>query len=151
MSQCKIVVAGMELDHVCYRVEDRERYEVLRKELDANSELLGESMIGGRPIATYRLTPPFLYEAGRIDVLELPAHKPGSFYPEGYEHAEFVVDEELMSFSRRHPELAWDISGASTSANADIRLRFEGFSVKFHRRSLADVIKSEAERLNTEH
>lgn len=144
LEQCNIRVTGMELDHVCYRVETKERYEALRKELDADGTLLGESLIGGRPIATYRLNRPFHYERRRIDVVELPAPKPGSPYPEGFEHVEFVVDEDLMAFTQRHPGLAWDLSGASKPVNPDIRLRFDGFWVKFHRLPLVEVIGMEA-------
>ena len=135
----------MELDHLCYRVEDQERYGDLRKKLDAAGTLLGESLIGGRPIATYRLHRPFRYGKRRIDVVELPAPKPESFYPEGYEHAEFVVDGELLAFTQKHPALVWDLSGASKPINADVRLRFDGFSVKFHRQPLAAVIGMETE------
>ena len=150
MAQCNIVVAAMELDHVCYRVEGEERYGILRKELEADGTLLGESLIGGRSIATYRLHRPFLFDERRIDVVELPAPKPGSFYPEGYEHVEFVVNEDLQVFAQKHPHLAWDLSGASKTVNADVRLRFDGFSVKFHRQPLADVIGMETGGLTKE-
>lgn len=144
MAQCNIVVDRMELDHVCYRVDDDERYGILRKELDTDGTLLSESLIGGRSIATYRLHRPFHYEERRIDVVELPAPKTGSFYPEGYEHAEFVVQEDLMTFTQKHPDMEWDLSGISKPINAEVRLRFDGFSVKFHRQPLADVIEMEA-------
>ena len=125
------------LDHLCYRVENDERYQALRNALDREGILLGENQIGGRPIATYRLNKPFLFDGRSIDVLELPAPKPGSPYQEGYEHAEFVVDEDLLAFIQRYPKLAWDISAIGKTINADVRLRFEGYSVKLPRRALA--------------
>ncbi len=134
---------GFVLDHLCYRVGSMERLVELRKELDATSTLLGESIIGGRAIATYRLDEPFLFEARRIDVVEVPAPKLGSPYPEGFEHAEFVVEEELLAFTERYPDLPWDLSGSTKPLNAEVRLRFDGLSVKFHRQPLAEVIEQE--------
>ena len=133
----------LELDHLCYRVESMDRYEALRRELNTKSTLLGESIIGGRPIATYRLRDPFLFDDRRIDVVELPAPKPGSPYPEGFEHAEFVVVEDLLAFTEKHPDLPWDLSGSAKPRNAEVRLHFDDLSVKFHRQPLAEVIEQE--------
>ena len=136
-------VSAFELDHVCYRVPDTGRFEALRTMLAQQGTLLGEHVIGGRPIATFKLEEPILFDDRSIAVVELPAPKPGSDYAEGFEHAEFVVDEEPLAFAQRYPELKWDLSGASKPINADVRLNYDGFSVKFHRRSLADVIAVE--------
>jgi predicted metalloenzyme YecM len=143
LAECWVDVSSLELDHLCYRVEDLGRYNSLRKQLDEDGTLLSENNIGGRPIACYRLHVPFRYDGRSIDVLELPAPKSGSPYPEGYEHAEFVVREDLLAFTQRYPRLGWDLSALAKPVNADVRLRFEGFSVKFHRRSLASVIGME--------
>jgi len=136
-------VSAFELDHLCYRVEDMGRYEVLRTMLAQRGTFLGEHQVGGRPIATFQLNEPFLFEGRSITVVELPAPKPGSDYPEGFEHAEFVVHEEPSAFAQRYPLLNWDLSGVSKPINADVRLNYDRFSVKFHRRSLADVIAEE--------
>ncbi len=143
LAESGVHVSRFPLDHLCYRVENDKRYQELRNELDREGVLLGENPIGGRPIATFRLNRPFLFEGRSIDVMELPAPKPGSPYPEGYEHAEFVVTEDLLEFTKCYPQLAWDISGIDKSINADVRLRFKDFSVKFHRRALAEVIAYE--------
>jgi len=136
-------VTAFELDHVCYRVADMGRYEALRTMLAQQGTLLGDHVIGGRPIATFRVIEPFLFEGRSIAVIELPAPKPGSDYPEGFEHAEFVVDEGPLVFAQRYPELKWDLAGGSKPINADVRLNYDGFSVKFHQRALADVIADE--------
>ena len=136
-------VSRFELDHLCYRVETVDRYAELKEQFNEQGMLLVESMIGGRSIACYRLRVPFQFDRRSIDVLELPAPKPGSPYPEGFEHAEFVVNEDLLAFTQRHPQLDWDLSALPRPINADVRLRFVGYCVKFHRRSLADVIELE--------
>lgn len=143
LAECSVDVSGLELDHLCYRVETLDRYVALKEGLDAEGTLLAENSIGGRPIACYRLHDPFQFEERRIEVLELTAPKPGSPYPEGYEHAEFVVNEDLLAFTQRHPQLEWDLSDIDKTTNADVRIRFDGFSVKFHRRPLAEVIELE--------
>jgi len=141
-------VHGMELDHLCYRVATAERYAALKSLLAQHGSLLVESMVGGRPIATYRLHRPFTYLDRLIAVVELASPKAGSTYPEGYEHVEFVVPgcrsaAELLAFTQRHPALPWDLGDLHKSTNPDVRLRYPGFSVKFHGRSLAEVIAEE--------
>lgn len=134
---------GMVLDHLCYRVENLTRYAAIKELLSKNGRLIGEHLIGGRPIATFKLHAPYRYSDRRVDVVELPAPKPGSPYTEGWEHAEFVVVEEPLAFAARHPSLNWDVSGTGKETNADVRLVHDGFSVKFHRRSLEEVIALE--------
>ncbi|MBL7953266.1 MAG: VOC family protein [Flavobacteriales bacterium] len=131
------------LDHVCYRVETLARYAEWKDHLSKNGKLLGEHPIGGRPIATFKLSKPFMFQGRAIDVIELPAPKDGSPYAEGYEHAEFVVADGPRAFAMRYPFLRWDLSGVDKTINADVRLGYDGFSVKFHERSLEEVIALE--------
>jgi predicted metalloenzyme YecM len=136
-------VEDMELDHLCYRVATAERYATCKELIAQQGTLLAESLIAGRPIATYRLHQGFRFRERIIDVVELPSPKPGSTYPEGYEHAEFVVDEDLLVFTQRYPKLAWELDDLYKPTNADVHLRYPGFSVKFHRQRLSDVIATE--------
>lgn len=140
-----LVTDGWPLDHLCYRVETTARYAAMKELLSKNGRCLGEHTIGGRPIATFKLHTPFTFQGRRIDLVELPAPKNGSPYPEGWEHAEFVVDEEPKAFAARLPQLNWDLSGAEKQRNADVRLNYAGFSVKFHRQALEEVIAGEEE------
>jgi uncharacterized protein len=141
LGQDGIDVSALELDHVCYRVATEERYHELKVKLLRNGVLLSEHQISGRPIATFRLNTPFRFRERTIAILELPAPKAGSPYPEGFEHAEFVVHEDLLAFAQRHPHVQWDLSDLGKAINADVRVRYDGFSVKFHRQSLAYVIE----------
>jgi uncharacterized protein len=140
-----LVTDGWPLDHLCYRVETTACYAAMKELLSKNGRCLGEHTIGGRPIATFKLHTPFTFQGRCIDVVELPAPKNGSPYPEGWEHAEFVVDVEPKAFAARYPMLKWDLSGADKQRNADVRLSYDGFSVKFHRRALEEVIAGEEE------
>ena len=143
LEQDGIATEGLPLDHLCYRVETLERYMAWKSFLSKNGRLLGEHVISGRPIATFKLHRPFSFGNRLIDVVELPAPKPGSAYPEGWEHAEFVVGVVPRAFAARYPALPWDLSGADKSVNADVRLGYAGFSVKFHERALEVVVALE--------
>lgn len=141
-------LSNMELDHICYRVASDERYVQMNAHLVRHGSLISESMVGGRKISSYRLNVAFHFRGYSIGVVELPAPKEGSPYAEGYEHAEFVVPdrrstEDLLAFTRRYPHLPWDLADLHKTANPNVRLRYAGISVKFHGRSLADVIAQE--------
>jgi predicted metalloenzyme YecM len=139
-----------QLDHLCYRVETEKQYKDLKAQLLEENELLVESPINGRRIATFRMTEPFRFREREIWLLELPEPKAGSPYPEGWEHVEFVTDRPLETFAEWMVEHlgveAEDIdrSGMSKPLNADLRLRLEGgLSVKFHELALDVVILME--------
>lgn len=141
LAQDGVEVSGYELDHICYRVDELKRYEELKIALGHLGDLLGENQIGGRPIATFHLYQPLSYQGREIFLVELPAPKSGSYYPEGYEHVEFVIDVSFQDFLDRYPELPFKTKGIAKPVNADIQLQYEGFGVKFHRQSLSDVIR----------
>lgn len=134
-------VQHYELDHICYRVATEARYSGLKEELASLGNLLGENQIGGRPIASFRLQEPIHYQEREIYVLELPAPKVGSHYPEGYEHVEFVINQPLEHFVADHPNLVFKTKGLHKAVNPDVQLQYDGFGVKFHRQSLEYVIR----------
>ncbi|MEM6316124.1 MAG: VOC family protein [Bacteroidota bacterium] len=107
LQRTRIDVRQCELDHICYRVETLERYEALKIELATLGEQLTESIIGGRPIASFKLNEPIFHKKRQISVIELPAPKQGSFYKEGYEHVEFVIDISFLDFMKQHSNLTF--------------------------------------------
>lgn len=130
------------LDHICYRVGTQERYRSLKADLLESNELLAETLINGRPIATFRLTEPLVYKDRRIELLELPSPKKGSAYEEGYEHVEFAIGEDPANWLFRYPNLDWDKKGLDKKVNSDLRLKLgKSMSVKFHEHSLDYVIR----------
>ena len=144
------VLDHLQLDHFCYRVDTVARYEELKAHLLEKNELLVESPINGRRIATFRMAEPFRFREREIQLLELPEPKPGSTYPEGWEHVEFVTDRPLEAFAEWMTEYLGvasediDRSGLSKAFNADLRLRLAGgLSVKFHELPLDEVIRVE--------
>jgi uncharacterized protein len=138
-----IDVSSYELDHLCYRVDSKERYQKLQAELSRLGTLLNEAEINGRKISTYKLTDPILFNGRQIFLVELPSPKDGSPYPEGLEHSEFVIPERFGDFMKRHPSVPFDLSDIQKKSNPDIKIKYDGFSVKFHNKSLEMVIKTE--------
>jgi len=57
-SEHGIDVSNFQADHVCYRTDSIEQYNELVEALQSSEELLIESEIGGRMIATFKLTSP---------------------------------------------------------------------------------------------
>lgn len=131
------------MDHVCYRVETKERYGEMKDKVAEIATLLGETEVNGRMIATFELHD-YLRAAGwAVPYLELPEPKIGSDYPEGLEHAEFVVVGNLEHFLERHSDLPFSYKGMGKSINPEAGLKTEGISVKFHEQQLGAVVRIE--------
>ncbi|MFK7979776.1 MAG: VOC family protein [Saprospiraceae bacterium] len=141
LSLKKVEVTSYELDHICYRVETEERYQYLKKKLIDLGELLTESQIGGRAIASIKLRKPILYKSRKIWLIELPAPKKGSFYQEGFEHVEFVINVPFEDFLKAHSHLNFLTKDLKKSVNQGVTLKETDFSVKFHHHTLEYVIR----------
>ena len=146
LSALPLSVDKYELDHICYRVDNNVLYEEKKKELSSVADMLHETLIGGRMIATYRLHHPLQYENRQIYLIELPSVKPASPYPTGLEHCEFVIDVSFDEFISSNSHISFDTSAANKHINPDISIALgKAGCVKFHHNNLADVIKMEKE------
>ncbi len=144
LERMRVDVSGFLMDHVCYRVATLERYATLKTELSILCDEPYESLVNGRPISVFVLRTPFRIGERIISCIELPAPKPGADYPEGWEHAEFVVDEPLPHFESRYDELPFDHKGMDKQHNRELGLKIgQGLQVKFHEQPLTQVIKIE--------
>lgn len=133
-----------QIDHVCYRVETWDGYARMKEALAPHGTLLAESEVNGRPIACYALHEAVpLTDGSSVSVLELPAPKAGSPYPDGFEHIEAVTRCALEELIRKHPALAFDAKNLGATNNRDIGLRLPHGLVKFHEQSLETVIAAE--------
>ncbi|MDD5397334.1 MAG: VOC family protein [Candidatus Moranbacteria bacterium] len=138
----KIDVSGFYLDHIAYRVETLERYEEFKKEFLQKGELISENLIKNRPIAVFQLNSPMTYKNMNIRYLELPAPSDHKFFPEGFEHAEFVVDSSLEEFVRKYPNVEFKIDKKEINTEYVLDLG-DGLAVKFHEIPLSKVIEIE--------
>ena len=143
-----------EIDHVCYRVETKTKYQMVFKELLNMGSVLTESMIAGRPISTFLLHEPIVYKSWKIPCIELPSPKDGSYYPTGWEHCEIVIGDSSMNivcnreylerFVADHSDVTFDLRAINKEINADVSMRInDDYSVKFHMRPLYEVCKFE--------
>lgn len=135
------------LDHICYRVGSEAEYQQKKAELHEHGDMLIESMVNGRMIATFKLHSPILYKNRKIDVLELPAPKPGHAYASGLEHVEFVSKQSLQSIVDENPACIFETQGINKEINADITLRLGEYCIRFHNQTLEDVIAEEKKLL----
>jgi len=136
-----INVANYELDHLCYRVAEQTRYEELKQVLLQYGTLLTEAQVGGRAVSTFHLNEPLRFGEREIPCIELPAPKESSYYSEGYEHVEFVIDLDFPSFIKQYPQVDFDTKSMNNKINPDVKIDYSGYSVKFHHHSLKEVIE----------
>ncbi len=138
-----IDVSNFFLDHLCYRVQNKEDYSKTKSELLNLSTLISEANVGGRPIASLKLHECIIYKNRKIPLIELPYPRENKLEVSGLEHIEFVIDTDLDSFIKMYPHISFDTKGLNKADNADIKWSIEGITVKFHRESLEDVIERE--------
>jgi predicted metalloenzyme YecM len=131
------------MDHVCYRVETKQRYQEMLEKCGTIAVLLGESEINGRTIATFELNDYLRVSGWTVPYLELPEPKEGSLYDEGLEHAELVTIGGLENFLGRHSDLPFTYKGIAKTINPEAGLKTEGISVKFHEQQLGAVVRIE--------
>ena len=141
LSEKGIAVDNYQLDHICYRVETEKRYQQVKTALTNLGALLTESQIGGRAIASIKLAEPIIYQHRKIEVVELPAPKKDSFYKEGFEHVEFVIDVPFEEFMETYSHLNFITKDLKKSVNQGVTLKETDFSVKFHHYTLEYVIR----------
>lgn len=149
LAHVRVNVSAYEMDHVCYRVETLERYHELCHAWSKYTKDLTfhESLVNGRPIAVFVLASPPKFCGRVIPVIELPAPKEGSPHPEGWEHAEFVIDEPFSDFMSRYEDHPFDRKGLSKAYNPELGLPLgDGMQVKFHHLPLRQVIALERAR-----
>jgi len=168
-----IDVSEYHADHVCWRTDSIEEYIGLVSALRSNTDdfdLLIESEIGGRLIATFRLVKGIPVGDRIVDVVEIPAPKKGSPYKTGLEHMEFVIggnklpsspmsdDNHLFTldeFVRQHPQIQFNVKARSKTINPDVSMKVElddfgVCSIKFHLVPLAKVIEYEKDSITVQ-
>ena len=138
-----VLFAGLTPDHLCYRVASREEYEIKKRELLLENKLLTEAEIRGRPIATFRLAKPLHFDGHEIELLELPAPKPGQTFKTGFEHVEYVLREPFKTYLDAHPELRALAEIRENPFNPEMTFTFGDYGVKLHYAPLDEVIALE--------
>jgi len=130
-------------DHICYRVSSLDDYNNMKDYFLKFGKLSAETIVSGRPISIIELNTPFQYEGYTIQCVELPAPKEGKITHDGWEHAEFVV-ENPASLIDKYPHLNFNTKSLHRDLNAELSLSLKnGLAVKFHPLHILEVIKLE--------
>jgi predicted metalloenzyme YecM len=143
LDELSIDLKYWEIDHLCFRTDSQQSYEEAKKYFSSLSTLLVESEVGGRPIATYKLFEPVIFDNYIIDLIEVPAPKPGRATQKGFEHIEVVIDCSFKDFMDRHPETSFITKGLRKDLNPEIEIEFDDCAIKFHHKSLEHIINTE--------
>lgn len=106
-------------------------------------DLLIESPVNGRLISTFKLKEPIVFHQWTIELVELPAPKPGKQTVEGFEHIEVVVDTSFESLKEKFGHCRFDEGGLKKSFNQELEIDFGDKAIKFHHLSLESVIELE--------
>lgn len=130
----------IQIDHMCYRTTSMENYLQKKDELASVATLLGETLINDRPISTFRLLSPVIHGQWRIDAIELPAPKAGKDVPEGLEHIEFVLYDDIPTFLKKYEGKPFEMRAADRGINPEIGLKLRDYTVKFHLLNLPTVM-----------
>lgn len=136
-----------DVDHLCYRTETKDQYALFKEHLLAHAELLTESPVNGRPIATFALREPFRVHGKLVSLVELPSPKSGSPYKLGFEHAEVVIKESFERFQQRFPAAARFQIAGNRNTNPELCLKLPSGQVKFHYLALDRIIEIEKANL----
>lgn len=130
----------IQIDHMCFRTETLDKYLVKKTKLATVAKLLGETLVNGRPISTFRLFEPVRHGTWRIDAIELPAPKTGADHTEGLEHVEFVLFDDIPTFLEKYSDKPFKMQAADRGINPEIGLQLGDLSVKFHLLNLPTVV-----------
>ncbi len=133
---------GKHVDHLCYRVSTDAEYLEMKNQLLRQAELLGETIIAGRPICTFKMNEPFCVDGFSIPLLELPAPKASSPYPTGFEHAEVVLKESFETIEKKYPHCQFKKSGRK-NLNPELEVSTQTGKLKFHHHPLDRIIEIE--------
>ncbi len=159
VDELRIDVSQLFIDHAGLRF--RSAFDVIRireqlRKVCIGNEPLSKANVNGRKIYNFELQQPLVYAGREISCVELPESKIPHIYPQdGWEHVEFVLPSEgdtkasiERAFRDRFPHIEHYRTDAPKVAaskdrypNPAVVLEKEiGLTIKFHPRSLKDVI-----------
>ncbi|NTW29677.1 MAG: VOC family protein [Candidatus Moranbacteria bacterium] len=154
-------VEGLVLDHVCLQLGEREKVDAAKKRLSEEGKVISSAIVNGREILIFGMNEPIILGSWIVPCVELPYPKPDHDYPDGWEHAEFVIPSSATTlpefradFAALFPEL--DIeelrrkgicsesepeTDTDQLPNPTIALRKDTrTAVKFHPHAIAEVV-----------
>lgn len=137
------------IDHICYRVSSISAYEAKKNELKSHGKLHSELHFNGRPISIFKLKTPISINYNNrflnVEFIELPAPKKNVNYQEGYEHIEVIPHNSLLTIVNNFHNIDFETKNINNFKNPEISLLLNSGRIKFHDKSLEQIIMTELE------
>lgn len=143
LTQLNVSFEKWDIDHLCYRTESLEHYHKIKNDFSLFSDLLIESPVNGRPIATYKLKKAWQFENHFIDLIEVPAPKPNKVTRPGFEHIEVVYPASFADIENTYSQLKFEKNDQHKKFNPELVANLSNGDIKFHHQSLENVIHIE--------
>lgn len=137
------------IDHICYRVDSIKSYNDLKTLFSNKHKFLIETPVGGRNIASFKLSEPISFLKYKIPLLELPEPKLGKNTPEGYEHIEIVCKESFAELQKLYSHLNLETHALNKEINPELIIKLDTITLKFHHQSLEEIIEYEKSMLGS--
>lgn len=142
LSEVGLDVRNYPIDHICFRPQTMEEYEIIKRQIMDISSAYIENLHNNRLNAKFILTTPIIFGSYTIPIIELPSPKLNQRV-NGWDHIEFVVKNDYGILKERYAHVWTEIEQAGEH-NTPLVIEFEnGTSVKFHEHALEDVIRME--------
>lgn len=132
-----------DIDHLCFRTESLDHYEKIKTDFALFSDLLIESPVNGRPIATYKLKKAWNFQSHFIDLIEVPAPKANKIVRPGFEHIEVVYPLSFDEIQNHYPTLYFEENTNHKKFNPELVANLKCGDIKFHHQSLENIINIE--------
>lgn len=132
-----------DIDHLCYRTKTLSDYQQIKNEFSSFCDLLVETSVNGRLIATYKLKRAWVFGENFIDLIEIPQPKPNKLTKHGFEHIEVVMPKSFNEIKNIYPELIFEDTKHHKDFNPELIANLKSGAIKFHHQSLEIVINIE--------
>ena len=141
INQVRIDITNYELDHIAYRATTKDSYsKILGNICPLFGILVKKVIIRNREIAIIKLTKPLRYKDKTITFVELMEPADNDKFPEGLEHAEFVVNKGIEKLKKEYPTI--NFLFIQRKINPELILKFKnGANIKFHNSDIEKVLK----------
>ena len=129
--QTGIDVSDLKIDHIAYSASSTEEYEALLPKFLQNGQLIKEAIISDRRAAIIKLNSPIIYKNHSITAMEVIEPIKGEKSLNGWEHAEFLVND-YDSILSKYPNLSWNTANKNRPEFSRIKLILtNGMEIKF--------------------
>ena len=105
-------------------------------------DLEHEAVVNGRRVGVFRLKKPIIYRSNTITAIELLEPKDGQLCIQGWEHAEFMIDDTFEELIAKYPNLNWDTISMNRPIYAHLKLKLsDNMQVKFNRLDVLSAVE----------